>query len=166
MKISNRNVPLVAHKIILEANVDGGRQGGLKKPPCLLCNVAQAGSGQHPATWPSPPVRTGVGACCSRKGVVGRLRFPGVSWVGPGKPSLWGSRQDSSPVLQGQCNTTARAVGLLKDRRADVSTAEKTDCPSQQSTARLQGPRRPLPQSFTQRQVRRLTSPNTVGRLG
>lgn len=65
----------------------------------------------------------GVGACCSRKGAVGRPCFPGTSWAGPGKPSPRGSQQDSSLVLRGRCNTAAPAAGLLKDKEADGSTA-------------------------------------------
>lgn len=97
-------------------NIDEDREGGVTAPlPVSLATVAQAGvTVSTPATWPSPPVHTGVGECCSRKGVVGRLCFPGVSWAGPGKPSPWDSRQDSSPVLQGHCNTAAPAAGILE----------------------------------------------------
>ena len=46
-----------------------------------------------------------------------------MSWAGPGKPSPWGSQQDSSPILRGRCSMAAPAAGLLKDKQPDESTA-------------------------------------------
>lgn len=39
-----------------------------------------------------------------------------MNWVGPGKPLPWCCQQDSSQVLQGQCNMAAPSAGPLKER--------------------------------------------------
>lgn len=65
-------------------------------------------------TCPSPPVHREVGVCCSRKEGVGRLCLREVNWVGLGKPLPWYCQQDSSRVLQGQCNMAAPSAGLLE----------------------------------------------------
>ena len=91
--------------------------------PCLPATSHRQALAAPPATWSSPPAHMGVGACCSRKGAVGRPCFPGMSWAGPGKPSPRDSQQDSSLILRGRCNVAAPAAGLLKDKQADESTA-------------------------------------------
>ena len=81
--------------------------------PCLPATSHRQALAAPPATWSSPPAHMGVGACCSRKGAVGRPCFPGMSWAGPGKPSPRDSQQDSSLILRGRCNVAAPAAGLL-----------------------------------------------------
>lgn len=98
-------------------------------PPCSPVRSHRQVLGSAPATWPSPPVHTGVGAYCSKKEGEGRLCFPGVSWAGPGKPSPQDFRQDSSLVLQGRCNTAAPAAGLLKRQMNRCEHSRKNPLP-------------------------------------